>query len=524
MRTALASTAQRGARQKSLSVRNIPAPVGGWNAKDPLAQMDQLDAVSLVNWFPRQADCEIRGGAEDHATGLTTGKSLVTYAPAGSGEKLFAIQDSGVYDVSAAGAIGAAVSSALTSGWVNETQMSTAAGHFLMLFNGVDKPLYYEGTVWTSVDGASSPSITGISTPSIVSANVYKRRLFFVISGSLSTWYLPVDQVGGAAIEFTLGPLCRKGGFLMACGTWTFDSGTGPDDYIVFVTSEGEIIVYTGTNPSSSIEWALVGVYNVAKPIGRRCLMKYGGDLLLLTEEGVLPMSKALTTSDTAASAFALTDKINSAFTSAVRTATLASPGWETVLFPSHNALITNIVGSQTNEQYVMNTLTKAWCRFSGWNARSFTVFNKELYFIQANKVAKAWTGQSDFGADIQADAQQAYNYFGSRGSTKSYELFRPHLISSGPLDFSHALSVDFDPNVTLSTAVYSSAGVDLWDVGLWDVAVWSADSISQKDWQTPVGGVGYCASLLFRIATNTIAVRWVASDFGLRTGVGVVV
>ena len=33
------------------------------------------------------------------------------------------------------------------------------------------------------------------------------------------------------------------------------------------------------------------------------------------------------------------------------------------------------------HEQYVMNTITKAWCRFTEWSAEDFAVFNGELYF-----------------------------------------------------------------------------------------------------------------------------------------------
>ena len=31
----------------------IPAPVGGWNARDSLDAMPPTDAIKLVNWIPR---------------------------------------------------------------------------------------------------------------------------------------------------------------------------------------------------------------------------------------------------------------------------------------------------------------------------------------------------------------------------------------------------------------------------------------------------------------------------------------
>jgi hypothetical protein len=41
-----------------------PAPVGGWNARDPIADMPIEDAVTLVNVNPRGDYCELRGGYE----------------------------------------------------------------------------------------------------------------------------------------------------------------------------------------------------------------------------------------------------------------------------------------------------------------------------------------------------------------------------------------------------------------------------------------------------------------------------
>ena len=40
----------------------MPPPVGGWNARDALSLMKREDAVSLVNWFPRQSDVISRPG------------------------------------------------------------------------------------------------------------------------------------------------------------------------------------------------------------------------------------------------------------------------------------------------------------------------------------------------------------------------------------------------------------------------------------------------------------------------------
>ena len=43
-------------------VASIPAPVGGWNARDSLANMAPTDAVVLENMFPNVSNVVLRGG------------------------------------------------------------------------------------------------------------------------------------------------------------------------------------------------------------------------------------------------------------------------------------------------------------------------------------------------------------------------------------------------------------------------------------------------------------------------------
>jgi len=52
-------------------VASVPAPVGGWNARDSIANMEPLDAVQLINFFPTISNCVLRGGSTNWATGMT---------------------------------------------------------------------------------------------------------------------------------------------------------------------------------------------------------------------------------------------------------------------------------------------------------------------------------------------------------------------------------------------------------------------------------------------------------------------
>lgn len=51
--------------QKSRSVvKTLPAPTGGWNARDALSAMPEEDAVALVNFFPETTDVLLRYGSQ----------------------------------------------------------------------------------------------------------------------------------------------------------------------------------------------------------------------------------------------------------------------------------------------------------------------------------------------------------------------------------------------------------------------------------------------------------------------------
>ena len=112
----MASPRRRRLVQRTTNnVASLPAPVGGWNARDALANMAPTDAVTLDNLFPGVSSVALRGGYANHATGMTGQvETLMTYN-GGATDKMFAIASGSVYDVTSAGAVGAAVVSGLTN-------------------------------------------------------------------------------------------------------------------------------------------------------------------------------------------------------------------------------------------------------------------------------------------------------------------------------------------------------------------------------------------------------------------------
>ena len=346
MRTALRPKAPRA---QVVEVFSAPAPIGGWNAKDAAASMPITDAFKLINWFPTTTEVVLRGGQVDYATTITgTVETLAVYKDMDGSEQMFAVTDTDIYDVTNPG-VASAESATITDGKCQYVNFGDGTNNWVIMVNGVNDPLYYDGTTWTRVDELTSPALTGYTGNAVenfIHINEYKGRLFFIEKDTLSFWYLPAGAAGGALIEFDLSSLASLGGYLMWAGTWSFDSGDGPDDAIVFMTSKGQAIVYRGTDPSTAAAWTLTGVYYLGEPLGRRSFVNYGGDLIAITQEGAFPLSKSLT-SATIDPSVAVTDKINGAFNKATRTYG-DNFGWEATLYQTQTALVFNIPVSST--------------------------------------------------------------------------------------------------------------------------------------------------------------------------------
>lgn len=520
MRQALKSKGQGTSRQQISAVQSYPAPVGGWNARDALAEMKPIDAVRLVNWFPRTTDCIIRNGHAEHATGLSGAvETIAVYNAMNGDNEMFASSSTGLWDVTSSGAVGSAISVTVTNGRWQCVNFGDGTNNYLIMVNGTDKPLYYNGTSWIEVDAVSSPALTGVTSTQLINLMVFKNRLMFIQKDTLSFWYLSAGAAGGALTEFDLSSLCRMGGYLMAMGSWSFDGGDGPEDNAVFVTSEGEVLVYQGTNPSDAATWSLIGVYFLGKPLGRRCVTKYGGDVVLLTQNGAFPLSAALQ-SASIDRRVALTDKIDSAFNSASRNYG-GNFGWEGTLFPTQSALIFNIpiAENSSSEQYVMNTITKAWCKFDSWNANAFVEFKKELYFGGSGVVYKAWTGVSDLGDDIVADAKAAFSYFGKGTQKKRFNLFQPILRVNGNLNYLTGMDVDFRDEPIVGEATYNVTSGAQWDVSNWDEAYWAASLEVVDQWTSPQRNIGYAGAGKLKINTNSLTIEWIANNYVYEAG-----
>lgn len=500
-------------------VESLPPPVGGWNARDALANMEPTDAVSLTNYFPNVSSCDLRGGFIKQCTGMSGQVQTVMVYNGGATSKLFAIDATGlkIWDVSAVGVAVATTVSGLTNAQWEYANITNSGGSFLYCCNGADKPRLFDGTTWTAIDAISTPAITGVTTTNLINVLLFKHRIWFIEKNTLKAWYLPTDAVGGAAQPFDLSGVATQGGVLVDLVAWTIDGGFGLDDNLAFITSKGEVIVYRGTDPASAATWVEMGVWQIGAPLGRRCMLKWGGDSLILTLDGLMPMAQALQSSRLDPR-IALSDKIAGAIGDAA-TAYQSTFGWEVFYFPKQNAVWVNVpvaVGQQ--QQYVMNTITRAWCNFTNWAANCWALYNDNPYFGGNGIVYKAWdVSYGDDGANIAGNAVQAFNYFEMRGVEKYFTRARPNIITTGAPSVQIGLAVDF--NLTpLAPISFAPTSYALWDSGVWDSGIWGQSLNQSANWQG-VTGIGYCGAPQFQTASMGVQIKWASTDIVFQAG-----
>lgn len=490
---------------------SFPAPIGGLNARDPLAGMPATDAVILENWFPTPTNVVIRKGWVEWCTGFANPvETLMSYAPTTGAYQLFAASGTSFYDVTTQGVVGAAVVTGLGNAQWQYTNIVTPGGSFLWCVNGVDGPRMYNGSAW------SVPAVTGVTLTSLANVCVFGNRLFMVEKNTLKVWYLAVQSIAGAATAFDLSTIFSLGGYLMAMGTWSVDAGNGMNDLAVFVSSEGQVAIYQGVDPAS---WTKQGVYNVGRPIGRKCLSKFAGDCLLLCEDGLLPLSKALQSS-TIDRSVAITNKIQNEIANNI-TLYSSNYGWQTQLYSDANQLYLNVpvTGNYSNFQFVQNTITGAWTTFTGMNARCWETTGTNLWFGNANAVCKAWFGQFDNTAQIQADALPAYQDFKYRAANKYFTMVRPALVADGTPSILFGLDLDFLNTEAAGALSYiPTPGAMIWGTMVWGSMIWGGSLRQISSWQT-VGGVGYYGAIRLTIQANGSQVQWNATDYVYQTG-----
>lgn len=487
---------RRGADSSS---QPVPCPIGGWNTRDARSIMPLQDAITLDNLIPAPGKVKIRGGYSEYATGLSTDVETLAEYHVTSTRKFLAAAGSKIYDISSAGAAVELATGYSNARW--ETVQFNAQLHF---FNGADTPQVYNGTTISS----STFTGSGLAPATLNGVTVFKNRMFLWDDRTQDYWYGAVNASAGALTKFPLSLVSRRGGNLVSINTLSRDSGSGPDDYIAFIMTT-EVLVYQGSDPGDASDWAIVGRYPFGEPVSKRAINEDGSDIKIVTNADIVSLLDVITKKPEDIEP----SKLCGAFADAARSYG-SNFGWEAITYPRSNLVLYNIpiATGTTYHQYGINTLTGGAFRFTGWNARTFGIYNKRLYFGGGGVVYKADDGLDDNGANIAIAAQDSYKILGTVNK-KHFTQLRLYTKIDGNVTLNLGLAFDYG-DVFISQTVSSDSVGTPWDTSDWDTSDWSPEG-AVRTAAYGASGVGQTVSLKLAASLNGQDFEWYQTDFG---------
>ena len=373
-----------------------------------------------------------------------------------------------------------------------------------------DEALTGSSTGAATADGASSAgstiTLSGVASTALSQAWLWKERLFFIEENTTSAWYLGVNAIGGTAVELDLGSLMNLGGNLLFGATWSLDSGSGLDDVCIFVTDQGEVLVYEGTDPASANTWSLVGVYSIGKPLNKHAWYAAGGDLAVLTEDGIVPISEALRKDRAALQSNAVTYRIEDAWKEAVKNRTTSYPISAT-LWQSGTLLLVGTPEKYEgqNVAFVANARNGAWARITGWDVRCSTVSSDILFFgDNTGKVYKADTGGQDGSSQFTGTYVPKFSY---APQWRSGNAVRITYRAQEELDITLGIHSDYQIDALTPPASSSVYTGDVWGTGVWGTFIWGSSLQLETftEWQSTYDN-GYALAPSVQVTSNSTA------------------
>jgi hypothetical protein len=470
---------------QQLQAMVIPAPTRGIIENENYGFMQPGGAIICDNWAPTLRGVKLRGGCQRWATLPETTPVISGFEYiSGNVQKMFAGNATKLYDVSFTGAP-TVVKTGQASGNYCASQMANASGDYMMVVNDAgDYPLRFDGTTWTTLNAGQ---ITGPVGSSVVAGHnlvyvwKYRNRWYFLEGGTMNAWYLPTNAIQGALQMIPLSGAATKGGKLLFGATWSIDAGDGIDDKCVFATSEGELLIFTGSDPSDASNWRQEGRYSVSKPMGMNAHIPVGGDLLIATVDGIVPISEAITKDATAMQLAAITRAIPKTWQAEVNAKIAWS--WTMKKWDFYGGIFVTLPGGAPGNRYclVANALSGAWCRYVGWDCTCYMIIRNQMYFgTQDGYIMTADQTGTDDGVPYVATLVGGWEMFQAPPSTITWRQARASFSANNGEPFQPQLAACTDYVITLPTPPPAGPDpglLDVWDQGLWDHAKWDQPS-----------------------------------------------
>lgn len=501
------------------TARKIPVPLpSGLNVADPVAGLPAGDCPILDNLIRDEFGLRTRRGSIDWCTGLDGEvRAILPYQGSDATEdRLFACTASGVWDVSASSSSPTRVyefpEQDGESGWANGVVFQSAAERYLAACDESNGYVRYTESTHTWQRMTSSEVTGGADPATFAQVCSWKNLLWFTEKDSARAWYMPLGSTQGAATSWDYGRRMKYGGTLVGLWNWTIDGGAGIDDHLVAITTGGDVAVYQGTNPNSSSSFVNRGTwYCGTVPTGRRICSEAGGDLLVLTSSGLLPLSRLVAGADQLAADAYTTRKI-APLLARYMDARRSRFGWAVRQHPEDNALLIlmPLLPGQTDEQLAMALATKGWARYQGLAMTCADTWRGTLFYGTPDGRVVRNTGWADgiglngSGAtDIVGYAMTGFSHLGSPGNHKRVSMVKPDFVTDGT-EPTYGVAARYDYDLSTPSRFSTVTGAPCgWDVGTWDgTLVWSDGTGTAGRW-VGVSGMGKTAAIAIQVTSR---------------------
>jgi len=485
-------------RQAAQAV-NAPAPTAGIVASALYAESDlgMAAAIYAYNVVPAEYGCYVRSGTREHAINLQNildepgeVRSLLYYHAAtqitGSDE-MFAVTDKGIYDITVPSTAPVLVhtwtATGGNAGWCSSVNFTNVNGdHFLLVCDERNGYHIYDGTAWAlgAVTGTSVPTVDELAH-----ITEWQGRIWFTRRNSTQAWYLAPLALGGDITLLDSGNRFKQGGYLVQNTTWTLDNGAGMDDYLVQVSSAGDVLVWSGTDPDNPTAFSLLGRWFLGEvPKGRRIVSDWGGDLVLLTRAGLVKLSGIVGGESTLTDQSAITYNISRLIRNEL-SKSFNQFGWGLERHPEQEVALVTVpqTASELTRapiQFVMYLETGAWCIYRDLDIMSSVNTPDGVFVGVRDGRALQFTGHADdlnlsgdSAKDIEFSFLTHFTDLQAPASWKKPVFIRPSWLGSAQPQYN--MKVVFDFNFTDLTTTQPASGRvgGVWDAGLWDAAVW---------------------------------------------------
>ena len=502
---------------------SIRAAHGGMDGRVGLADYNPNIAVYSYNLIADEYGMKVRDGYGEHCIGLDLGtstltgvKTLIPFESATgipSDDRLFAATNESIWNVTTYDDPSNELNFASAGGDSGNgvfTQYINDAGAELTFYADPENGLF----TYTASTGvwAQTPNFTGLLATDVSGITVHKQRIWLVKKNSGDAYYLEIGASSGAATKFQFGSKFQYGGKLVGLFNWTIDGGTGVDDYLVGISSAGDVIPYQGEDPEATGAnvWEQRGVYYVGNVAGgAKCASEFGGDLHILSSFGVTPLSTLIKGLDAATTSEGLGAKTAYYLRPDVRK-NIRGVGWGVTFLPSQGYVVigTPVRSNGTYIQYAydVNRETFGWWR--GVPALCFTEWQNTTYFGTLDGKVSTLNQELDDrritpvtpnnGLPIEFSNLFAFSPLESSGKFKQGGMIRPDFVSQRPLAFQAKFAYDYELASFSTSVSQNETEGGLWDIAVWDLALWGSQTITNRS--QVIGGTGIGRTLAVAI------------------------